>query len=425
MTPLSTPLPLRTSMAWGAFRSQSVLPRRYGDAVGGALIAYNAARTEFVWADHAVTSVDRVTVAGQVVGDWEWQNTTDSAGHPIALVRFGQPQDEGADLAASGRGMRHPLDGRPMTNPADVIGDVLALAGRAVPPATLESFRRAADAAGLFVGGSIEDSAESAQSVVRAICASVGAIFNPDMRGLCQLFPGGSMPAPRVRFSRGQASAAAAVDDLVNDLTIAYAWSAGEPGAALRLEAPDAVARYGRRTTTLDARWLTSARVALNVGRRLLSHWARPQWRVEFSPAASVSVGDAVAFAHPALPIAGTHLVLSRSADLDAGTFSAGVRVSAGDAPAIRLIQQSTAFGPQQYANASIATVGNERILTLREENGMPIAGASVTLDGRIQRTSDAGGRVSFPVDAMPPGEHVLEIATTDGRTLKTTVLIT
>ena len=111
MTPLSAPIPLRNSSVWAGYREAVAIPHRYGSA-SGSLIQYNATRTQFVWCDHAAQSIDTVLVGGQSVGDWVWRNAVDSTGHTVAMVEFGQPQDEGVTLFARGRGKRHPADGR-------------------------------------------------------------------------------------------------------------------------------------------------------------------------------------------------------------------------------------------------------------------------------------------------------------------------
>jgi hypothetical protein len=422
MRPLSLPLPLRDTTAWGGYREAVPIPHRYG-ATAGALLQYNASRTEFAWAGHAVEAIDEVLVDGLPVGDWDWRNAVDAQGLPVALVRFGQPQNEGAALLARGRGKLDARRGGVMTNPADVVADVLALAGRDVPASALADFRRACSAAGLEVGGSIE-TAETAQTVLRGICESIGAIVCADMPGWCRLWPGSAPAAPRATVRDGDLSASVSSDGLVNDLTIAYAHEDGQPRASLRLEAPDSIAAYGRRPATLEARWVTSARVAAAVGTRLLQQSARPVWAVSVAASRALQVGDALALAHPASPVGGVHPITARELDLDAGGARLSINAPVGDVPAVRLIAQSSAFEPARYAGLSVETAGGERILTLREETGAPIVGAAVTLDDALTRYTDGAGRVAFPVATMPPGEHMLAIKTADGRTLTTTVLI-
>jgi len=422
MTVITAPLPLRTTSVWGAFREAEVIPHRYGDT-SGAAVQYDDLRTRFVWSDHATQAIDAVKVGGQEVSNWIWANEVDSTGRPVAVITFAQPIDEGADVVAVGRGKLHPNAGRPMTNPADVVWDVLAnIAGRPVTESSIEAFRRACDAAELVVGGSIAK-ADTALAVVRSVCASVGAIFCPDMQGLCALWPTAEQGPSRWKVAEGKVSSAAAADDLANDITIQYGHSDGEPRAAMRLDAPDMIALYGSATTVIDAPWVNSARVAESVGTRILQHRSRPQWTVTAPVPRMLSVGDVITLAHPKLPASGPCMVLARESNLDSTTAGCEITVKApaGDVPRVRIVSQSSAFEPAQYATALVSTQGNDRIITLLDDKpgSPPLAGAKVTLDGgSMIRFTDAAGRVSFPASSMPVGPHTLTALTADGRTI-------
>lgn len=428
MTPYSSPLPLRDSTVWTGYGSAVPIPHRYG-VCGGAALQYDSLRRVFVWADHASEGVDAVLVGGQPAHGWSWANATDTTGHPVTLVSFDSAQDAGAEVIVRGRGKLHPRTGARIENPADVVWDVLAnIAGNPVDESDLGDFRAACAVAGLLAGGSIE-TADPVIAVVRGICASLGATFAPDDRALCRLWPGGALGAPRATLAPGLGiglSATATVDDLVNDLTIRYGFEAGEPAGTIRLTAPDSIARFGAHASAIDAPWVNSSRVAYQIGTRMLQASARAQWDVEATDVDGVvGMGDAVTLDHPLLPVGGDYLVIGRTLDLGAGSSAVQIRVPVGAAPTVVLAGQSYLFAPQQYANVSVQTQGSDRVLTLTNDDGSPIAGAAVTLDGGLTRYTDGAGRVSFPASAMPPGEHTLVIQTADGRTLTTTVLVT
>lgn len=95
-----------------------------------------------------------------------------------------------------------------------------------------------------------------------------------------------------------------------------------------------------------------------------------------------------------------------------------------GDVPAVRIAAQSTAFEPQSYASIAVVTQGADRVLTLQDDDGSPLAGAEVTLDYEWKRYTDGAGHVSFPTSIMPLGEHNMRIVTADGRVLQQTVLV-
>ncbi len=427
MIALNDPVPLRENLDWGTFGTAVYLPHRYG-AVGGQLIQYDRARLNFVWADHFVESIDSVLVNGVQATDWTWANVIDVTGQAVAMVTFQQPVDLDVTLIARGKGKLHPRTGARMADPAAILWDLFAnICGRDITESQLSQFSIACVLAGVEAAGSIE-SPDTAQTIARAICASVGALYCADAPGLAFLWPAVSQ-VPALATVDGTvgivAAASAVLSGICNDYTIRYDFEGDSPRQSVQLEAPDSVKRYGRRTATLDAHWTSSTRTAVNVAQRVLQQSARAQWTVHVDGMKRrLQVGQGVSLEHPAIPATGTHQVLTRSLTLSSGLTSIDLSVPIGSVPATRILQQSEAFDPQTYASAGIQTVGSDRVITLTNSDGTPIANAQVTLDGTLTRQSDSSGRVSFPASAMPPGTHVLHIITADGRTLDSSVLV-
>lgn len=424
MIRFSEPLPLRTTAAWPGFREARAIPHRYG-ITGGACLQYNADRTQWVWADHECAGVDAVFVDGQQVSNWQARAVPDAAGHTVTMIEFDAGIEDGAAVTAHGRGKLSSLTGRLLDSPADVVHDLIArVAGRALPSARLDSFRAACARAGLLVGGSITE-AVSLQSAVREVCASVGAIFAPDARGLCHLWPDVPGPTRGAVDKRHTLGAELQLDALETSLTLLYAHEDGTPTAAVEVEARESAVIYGRRPAELQCPWVRSARVAAAVAARLLEHRARPTWAVSVSGlTGDLRVGDAVTLDHPTLPAGGVHTVLERV--LDPADFATAISLSVpvGAVPVVRVLRQSSMLEPEQYSSATVVRDGADYLLTLREEDGRPIAFAAVTLDGQITRTSDGAGRVRFPATAMTPGEHSIAIVAADGRTLALVVTV-
>ena len=423
MTPLTAALPLRTTAVWDAYREAQPIPHRYGETAG-ALLQYSADRRTFVWADHAVAGIDAVLVSGQQVSNWQHRNGTDSTGHAVALVEFDGPVDEGVELIARGRGKT--ANWRLVTNPADVVLDILnAIAERGVPAARLDDFRAACQIAGLELGGSIE-ATDTVRAVITGLCNSIGAVWADDARGLCHLWPVAELTSTTGTLP-GQIDCDASADaaDLVNDITLRYQFEAGSPRAAVQLDAPDWVLRHGRRAVVIDAPWIASSRVALGVVTRLLQHRARPLWAVSLSGIErDLRIGDVVPVSHDLLPVTADAMVIGREYDLSTRTSSVRVQVPAGSLPSVRLVRQSSALEAAQYEGLTLQVVDGGYQLTLTETDGRPIVGASATLDEQTTRISDGAGRVTFPASAMTPGVHVVVILTSDGRTLATQVTI-
>ncbi len=423
-TALTAPLPLRTTAAWGAYASVAVIPHRYG-RVSGAALPLDSTRTRFVWADHASAGIDAVTVGGADAADWQWRNDVDPTGHPVTLIVFNQAVDAGADVAASGRGKQHPVTGVLLENPAAVLWDVLAnVAGRPLAESALAAFAAECRAAQLLAAGSL-DAADPVGSVARAIAESVGALYAADLPGLARLWPASATRA-RVRVDqRLVVEATCSAEALCNDLTLNFDFADGEARQSIHLDAPDSIARRGRLAASVEARWIADARVAFSVAAQRLATTARPRWVVSVGGLRQpLALGDAVELSHPVVPLSGLHTVTARERPLDGSASRATVVAMPSGTVAVRLVGQGAAFAPRAYSNVVVQTVGSDRVLTLQEADGRPIAGASVTLDGSIARTTDDGGRVSFPAALMPVGWHTLVILTADGRTLTQTVLV-
>ena len=73
--------------------------------------------------------------------------------------------------------------------------------------------------------------------------------------------------------------------------------------------------------------------------------------------------------------------------------------------PAIETTRLSTAFEPVIQAGITVEVARSEIIFTARDEQGRPLAGAKITLDGGASGIADSAGRASFPVQR---GRHVL-----------------
>ncbi len=426
MTPFTAPIPLRSSTIWGGYRVAEPIPHRYG-YVTGSLIQYNATRTQFVWADHAVSNISDVTIDDQPAEAWAFSNAIDVTGHAVAMVTFNQPVDEGATPVARGVGKLHPSTGALMESPATVVWDLLAnIAGRDIAETELDDFRNACARLGITVSGSITDGGASVQGVAREICASIGAVFSAGMRGWCRVYPGGELsPAVATVGDFDGVSAVADLGDLANDITIEFAHTDGSPRQTLQVESVESVARYGRRSMTHSAPWISSNRVALDVASRLLKHRARRVWSVSAGGLSErVRVGDVITLDSVRLPVPGDYMALATELDLDTEKTAIRFEVPVGAAPMASLVRTATAFTRESYAALGVEAVGSDYVITLREEDGRAMVGAAVTLDGSITRYTDSAGRVAFPANLMTAGEHTFRIVTADGRTLTTVVTV-
>ena len=186
MRPLSMPLPLRTTIAWGEFLDVEPLPWVYGRCAVTP-IAYNAGKTEWCVADHAIAGVDSVTVADADTG-FTWRNSSDATGHPIALIELATaPADNGA-VAVNLRGAVNESTGELLENPADVARDILRRSGIDLPAADWAEFRRQCSAGGLTVAGSLGQII-TIRAALADLLNSIGAVWSGGARGWARLWP--------------------------------------------------------------------------------------------------------------------------------------------------------------------------------------------------------------------------------------------
>lgn len=427
MTALTDPVPLRQNLAWGTFPAAGAkyLPHRYGDC-SGELIQYDKQRLQFVWADHAIENIDSVLIDGAPATGWTWSNTTDVVGHPVALVTFQQPVDQGATPIARGKGKPHPRTGDRMLDPAAILWDLLAnICSRDVTETQLAPFSAACAARGLTASGSIETN-DQVLKIAQDICSSVGGLFAPGGPIPAFLFPvAAGISLATIDATRGHVlTSPTQLQDVVNNLTIRYGFENGAAQQSLQLDVPTSVARFGRRPLEIDAPWLANSRTAYDVAVRILQHRARARWKAHVDGMRDrVQTGQTVTLSHPVLPLGGDHIVLADQLTFSTGLCAIDLEIPAGAAPAVRIVQQSGAFDPQTYASVGVQTIGDDRILTFAN-NGVPYANATVTLPNGTSRQTNSAGVVKFPRASMPPGQYDLHIIAANGDEFDTSVLI-
>jgi len=405
--PLTAPLPLRTTAAWGAFRDAQVIPHRYG-RVTGSLLQYDDSRRLFVWADHPSSAVVAVYVDGVQVQNWDWRNDLDVTGRGVTIVEFGSPADEGAVLTAEGVGKRHPRTGGLMTNPADIVWDIRAgIAGQQVDEFLYHELRTECGRMGIALAGGIAE-VQSIGGQIAEVMGSVGALWTTDS---AMVWPGGeeSEPVRHAVDGRDRAAAEALSHRMANAVTVHYAYRDGRPRAAVLIEAPDSIRDHGRHEAVIDARWVSDRTVAVALGTRHVEHYARPVWAVRAHTRVLLSVGDRVNVGHPLVPVSGSYPVRDATIDLAAEETTITVEAPAGPVPRITLTSLAVGIEPDVYAGAIVDTAGDQRIITVTDSDGQPLPGATVAAHG-VTRVADAGGRVSFPVHVLPAGSHILTV---------------
>lgn len=415
----TTDLPLRTNADLGVFRDVQVLPRRYGRAVPGRCVRLGQTGKQWLWADHASERISSVQVDGQDYGAWQWRNDTDAGGNPITVITTADEIDDGAELIAVGDGIRDSLSGALIVNPADMVYDLCQWAGVAVDRGDLVPFRAECQTRALEISGSIDGG--TLQQAMVTLAESVYAVFSRELPGYMRLLPrtGATLTIPAADTPTAKASR----DAIATRLRVRYALEDGNPRASLEVRAVAVEAVRGVSSADVTLPLVRDSRVALDVATRILADRSRPAYTVPAARQRSRIVpGIVVSASVPALSLSGEALVTASQITETGSTPTMLLRV--GAAPTITLAAQSTAYTPQQYASATVASAGDVREITITGTDGRPIVGAACTLDGSLVRTSDNAGRVTFPAASMPPGPHTIVARATGMQPLTFSVVV-
>ena len=411
--PLSDNLPLRTSAVWGGWRDVRVLPWAWG-SVTLAPIQYSDDQRVYLLADHPIAGVDEVQRDDVPTLAYDWRNGVDSTGRAVAFLELAQPLAEGERLAVTLRGRMHPSTGALLQTPAEILYDLLAhLAKAPVQWPDLDDYRT--ETAHLRLGGVLADNTITIRAAVDQLMQSAGGAWAAAMPGIAITWPpapDAAAPALRVDPLGAQdLQAATAAQGICTVIRVLYDYdhAATRYRRAIQLRAPDAVREFGELELEWPAPWLRSPRHAEQLGQRMLAWLARPRWRVTWQQpaAADVATGAWVELAHPLSPLQGRHRLVGADLDLSDASVACAVEAPVGAAPAVETMRLSSAFDPVIQPGVTVDVAGSEIIFTARDEQGRPLAGARITLNGGAQRVADSAGRVSFPVVR---GRHVLLI---------------
>ncbi len=320
-TPLSDPLPLRTSAVWGD-AGRAILPWVFGrTTVAG--VRYQP--RVYLLADHALAGVDAVSVAGKPVAGWQWRNGSDNTGHAAAWLELAE--DPGTNpVAAQVRG----LSGDP--------ADILAALGVSVD---LQELRTLLRQTGIVLGGALT-SALTRRAAMQFVVEQFGGGWSAGMPGFATLFPPPDTDPTWASFGpldRSGLTAECALSDVVTRLTIPYAWNyaSNVAGQTLTLSATSA-ATYGVRTGERALPWVQTARDAAIIGQRWLEWNARPLWTLKFQAgpeAREIPPGGWIELTGSDSPVHGRAVVLDIDPGLGSGVVQITAQAPAGTVPAV------------------------------------------------------------------------------------------
>jgi hypothetical protein len=189
----------------------------------------------------------------------------------------------------------------------------------------------------------------------------------------------------------------------------AYDWAAGAARGALRLAAPDTVARWGELTLDMELPSVRLARDALAFATERLADSARATWIVQADVDARIGAlqaGQTIELAHPHVP-AGLALVTVVVHDREQALLQIAATLHTEAAPRIEMQRRNAAIDPSAAAEPSVVYRDGNATFTVRDDAGNPLANAAVTLDGMFTANTDSAGQVQFKT---PRGSHTLTV---------------
>ena len=399
---LSDTVPLRTTADLGEYREVRTLPWVYGRVTLEPIPADTRGRLWLV-ADHAVAGITAVRSGGVRVSGWQVATRVDDDGRVTSLLELSQAPEDPLSIDVVGKRDRD--TGALIVHPADIVADILTASGWTIPRWYGDQLR--ADYPALELGGVLDDHNRTLRSVVDEILLPLGVVWSAS--------PWIAMEEaerePVAVLDVDDPEASARHDDIVTELRglYAYDWAARKERRAVRAVAPQAVRQYGRVEQDWTMRWVHQPRDAERIVLRRLQRMARPQWRItgrvdlrEPLP----EIGETVRVDHPVVPgVPG--VLMMREIDRTQARVDLEWRAPAGAVPEVRVASYGQAIDAAAAETLQVAFRDGIATFTVLNDAGAPLAGASVTLDNAITRTTDRFGRVQFTAD---PGPHTLTV---------------
>jgi hypothetical protein len=320
--------------------------------------------------------------------------------------------DDPSRLAVTLRGKPHPDTGELLEYPDQVLWDFLAnVCGFAFTAADFDDLRSAAGA--IPIGGIIDDHTRSIQSWIDAICQGAGLAWAPTAPGVAQLWPAEPQPPtlPGRTLNRQNAPdpiVEADQSDLATVVELAYDYDHArrDHRRTLTLEAPASIEQYGRIEKRIEASWLHDPPAALAYATRWLQYYARPLWRIEATKSRiEINPGESLLIDSPYCPI-NTATITAIKSRSENDTYTA--QAPHGTVPAVELLSTAQGVATEAITAPDYRYTDGKLTLTIADQNGNIMKGATVTLDSTQTRAINATGQVQFTAS---PGLHTLLIS--------------
>lgn len=394
----------------GDFADDRVLPHRYGDLRDTRFALVKLSDVLWFAADHAMTITD-VQIDDVSIVAWEQVNQGDADGNVWTAVLLGAPAPPNSSITASGLGKLDATSGALIENPADVMRDVLVLAGRSetFPMLRAECAREGYTAAGTL------DLLKSIRAWLDEIAYSFGAIWTPTAG---RLFPTTLHRGPVLTYDQANAEnfdVNATLEDSCDLLRVSYNFNLSTDRAQKYVQLSARPYRYGGVPVEVALKWTRKPSDAETIGRRMLQRMGGRLYTVKLTTSdTSTRPGEWRRFdGHLEWPTddadpVGMVLAVSVTPNQHAAQVELEVIL---DPPTVAVTAHSIAIPPGVGAAVDVSIVGNEATFGVTDQNGSPIIDARVSLDGGAPKKTNAQGKVTFTiVPATPARRHELAV---------------
>lgn len=403
---LSDPMPLRTTRVLGDYSVDAPLPHRYG-VLDSPFELVRLTDTEWLAADHPM-SIDGVNNQAGPIQSYSVELRSDSIGNTYTVVVLSTPAAQGDIMTATGTGKQNPITGDLLENAAEIIEDILRIAGRTESWGRL---RAECSAAGLVLAGSVA-TLDPIQTHISRVALSAGAIWIP---GDGRLWPTGDIEGPILSISRTEVSGlivSADLNDTADILRLTYGHSDDDGLPQRFIELTANPQRYGGVVLELDLPMLRTSANAEATGRRILAYLAGERYniactisRADTRPNQWMQLVDNPSWPLDADPV--PMMALTMTIDIDEKSTDVKAIMIMGY-PLISVTAHSVALASTGGEALDVSYVNGIATFRLRDKSKNPIAGAYVSLDGALAKTTDQAGTVSF---ATTTGTHTVALS--------------
>lgn len=422
--PLTQQIPLVSTTQLPGYREDKKIPLVYG-TVTLEPIAVDSDGYNFVVASHPCEYIESVFIDNAEITGWTWKNVIYDVA-TMATITLSKAKLTNEKITCIARGKLNPKTGGLLTNPADIVWDILAnVCGIDLDYYELDQFRTAMFTKGIKLSGAITDGRKTIRSTVDALMNSCGSIWSGQAKGIAIDFMGiAAQPASHIinAVDIKSISISTNLNQIATACKLSFNFDYGQNQhvKTALFDCVNAIQKRGRTVIDLDAAWLTSSRAAAELGELFLKWKSTAQWLIKIETGGdhqSIVPGDWVEIIHPYLPD-GSAVALCTNVDLEItnGNISLQFSIPAEPEQAITLQGLSSAFDAATMQGTQIQFANGSATLTFNNDKGQPLAGAKVTLDGSQVRTTDKAGKAVFSASR---GVHHIKVEATGYTTME------